>query len=424
MEILTAEPTQDRKIREKKPYSILYIDDEKSNLRVFKSLFKKLYNVYVTEDPVNEAFEILRNNDIQLVITDQRMPIMTGTEFLIKMAPEFPEMISIILTGFTDIEVIKEAVNKVGIYKYITKPWDFGEMKSTLDKAMESYQLKKDNVHLVEQLKEVNTGLEDTVAARTRELSDLNDDLTRSINFVGKLQNSMLPTPAKLDRKFDDYFVIYKPKGIVSADFYWLGNIDMRGQQFTFLALLECKGEGLIGSIQSFIADSLVNEIVQARKIINADDILQFLFIELNEMFKSGTEEKLGGKVKASIVTIDHINEKLSFSGVGHDLLLYHENELSLILGTNQDPSVTKGVIKKHTIKYTEPVSFYMFSNGFLSDGKPENKNLMNIENFKALVAKNVTKSFEDQKEDIDLAINETFSGGQTDDYTVLGFKL
>lgn len=424
MEILTAEPTQDRKIREKKPYSILYIDDEKSNLRVFKSLFKKLYNVYVTEDPVNEAFEILRENDIQLVITDQRMPIMTGTEFLIKMAPEFPEMISIILTGFTDIEVIKEAVNKVGIYKYITKPWDFGEMKSTLDKAMESYQLKKDNVHLVQQLKVVNTGLEDTVAERTRELSDMNDDLTRSINFVGKLQNSMLPKPAKLDRKFDDYFVIYKPKGIVSADFYWLGNIDMRGQQFTFLALLECKGEGLIGSIQSFIADSLVNEIVQARKIINADDILQFLFIELNEMFSSGTEEKLGGKVKASIVTIDHINEKLSFSGVGHDMLLYHQGELSVVKGTNEDPSEVKGVIKKHTIKYTEPVSFYMFSNGFLSTGANGDEHLMNIEDFEKLVAKNVTKSFEDQKEDIDLAINQTFRNGQTDDYTVLGFKL
>ncbi|MGB3463834.1 MAG: response regulator [Cyclobacteriaceae bacterium] len=424
MEIATAEPTKERRVREKKAYSILYIDDEKSNLRVFKSLFKKLYNVYVTEDPVNEAFEILRNNDIQLVITDQRMPIMTGTEFLIKMAPEFPEMISIILTGFTDIEVIKEAVNRVGIYKYITKPWDFGEMKSTLDKAMESYQLKKDNVHLVEQLKEVNTGLEDTVAMRTKELSDLNDDLTRSINFVGKLQNSMLPKSAKLDRKFDDYFVIYKPKGIVSADFYWLGNIDMRGQQFTFLALLECKGEGLIGSIQSFIADSLVNEIVQARKIINADDILQFLFIELNEMFKSGTEEKLGGKVKASIVTIDHINEKLSFSGVGHDMLLQHEGELSLIKGISEDPSEVKGVIKKHTIKYTEPVSFYMFSNGFLSSSENPNDDLMNIDDFKTLVGKNVTKSFEDQKEDIDLAINQTFVNGQTDDYTVLGFKL
>ena len=424
MEILTAEPNQERKVRAKKPYSILYIDDEKSNLRVFKSLFKKLFNVYVTEDPVVEAFEILRSEDIQLVITDQRMPRMTGTEFLIKMSPEFPEMISIILTGFTDIEVIKEAVNKVGIYKYITKPWDFGEMKSTIDKAMESYQLKKDNLHLVEQLKEVNTGLESTVAERTRELSDLNDDLTQSINFVGKLQNSMLPKSAKLDRKFDDYFVIYEPKGIVSADFYWLGNIDMRGQQYTFLALIECKGEGLIGSIQSFIADSLVNEIVQARKIITADDILQFLFIELNEMFKSGTDEKLGGKVKASIVSIDHINEKLSFSGVGHDLLLYHENELSLVMGTKEDPSEAKGVIKKHTIKYTEPVSFYMFSGGFLSNGNNLDEHLMTIPDFRELVEENLSAPFDDQKAAIDAKIRSTFVNGQADDYTVLGFKL
>ncbi len=424
MEIATAEPTKERRVREKKPYSILYIDDEKSNLRVFKSLFKKLFNVYVTEDPVTEAFEILKNNEIQLVITDQRMPIMTGTEFLEKMAPDYPEMISIILTGFTDIEVIKDAVNKVGIYKYITKPWDFGEMKSTIDKAMESYQLKKDNVNLVEQLKTVNVGLESTVKERTKELSDLNDDLTKSINFVGKLQKSMLPNPTKLERKFDEHFVIYNPKGIVSADFYWHGSIDMRGQQYTFIALLECKGEGLIGSIQSFIADSLVNEIVQARKIINADDILQFLFIELNEMFKSGTEEKLGGKVKASIVSIDHINEKLSFAGVGHDVLIYHENNLSLVQGSKEDPSDTKEAIKKYTLKYTEPVSFYMFSGGFLSSTQGMDKNLMDIGTFTQLVESNVSKPFEEQKNEIDTAINKTFVEGQSDDYTVLGFKL
>ena len=134
---LTAEPEVKREKAVKK-YSILYVDDEKSNLRVFKSLFKKLFNVYVTEH-VSEAFEILKDNEIHLVITDQRMPEMTGTEFLEKMIVDYPDMISIILTGFTDIEVIKRAVNKVGIYKYITKPWDFGEMKSTIDKAMESF---------------------------------------------------------------------------------------------------------------------------------------------------------------------------------------------------------------------------------------------------------------------------------------------
>ncbi|MCR9253394.1 MAG: response regulator [bacterium] len=419
---LTAEPEVKSK-KEVKKYSILYVDDEKSNLRVFKSLFKKLFNVYTTEH-VWEAFEILKDNPIQLVITDQRMPEMTGTEFLEKMIPDYPDMITIILTGFTDIEVIKRAVNKVGIYKYITKPWDFGEMKTTIDKAMESYQLKQDNLNLVGQLQDMNVGLESTVKERTKELSDLNDDLTKSINFVGKLQNSMLPKPEKLERKFDDHFVIYKPKGIVSQDFYWLGGIDLRGQQFTFLALLECKGEGLIGSIQSFIADSLVNEIVQARKIINADDILQFLFIELNEMFSSDDNTKLGGKVKASIVSIDHINEKLNFAGVGHDLLIYHEEDLFVVQGTDEDPSEKKGAIKKYSLKYTEPVQFYMFSKGFMKE-PGEESDLLDVASFSELVTELADKPFDEQHIAIEQKITGSFKNNeQVDDYTVLGFKL
>ena len=283
--------------------------------------------------------------------------------------------------------------------------------------------MKQDNLNLVSQLQEMNVGLESTVQERTKELSDLNQDLTKSINFVGKLQNSMLPKTAKLERKFEEHFVIYKPKGTVSADFYWLGNIDLRGQAFTFLALLECKGEGLIGSIQSFIADSMVNEIVQARKIINADDILQFLFIELNEMFSSDNNEKLGGKVKASIVSIDHINEKLNFAGVGHNIFVHHNNELKLVEGTNEDPSEKKGAIKKFSMQYDETTSFYMFSTGFLAQEGVES-GLMDLATFTDLVTGVTGKPFYEQHIEIDKNITATFKGDQTDDYTVLGFKL
>ena len=120
----TAELRQGKK---EKKYSLLYVDDETTNLRVFKSNFRKFFNVYTTASPI-EAIDILAENEIQVIVTDQRMPEMTGTELLEKILPDYPDMIKIILTGFTDIEAIKDGINRCGIYKYITKPWNFDEM--------------------------------------------------------------------------------------------------------------------------------------------------------------------------------------------------------------------------------------------------------------------------------------------------------
>ena len=98
-----------------KKYSILYVDDEETNLRVFKSNFRRFFKIYTAVTPF-EAIELLKENDVQVIITDQRMPDMTGTEFLEKILPDFPDVIKIILTGFTDIEAIKtESIDVVSI---------------------------------------------------------------------------------------------------------------------------------------------------------------------------------------------------------------------------------------------------------------------------------------------------------------------
>lgn len=101
--------------------SILYIDDEEGNLDVFRIAFKRDYNVFVTSKP-EEAFEILKNNSIDIVIADQQMPLMKGTEFLEQVFQMYPDVIRMILTGYADIQVVVEAINRCGIYKYITKP--------------------------------------------------------------------------------------------------------------------------------------------------------------------------------------------------------------------------------------------------------------------------------------------------------------
>lgn len=186
---LAIDKTLDKEKQSKKK-TILYVDDEESNLRIFRMAFKRQYNV-LTAISGMDAIEVLRANDVQLIITDQKMPEMTGTELLEKVLPEFPDVIRIILTGFADIEAIIKAVNRCGIYKYITKPWDKGEMSLTIDKALETYQLKKDKFSLVEELEQMNASLEQKVEERTRELEEANKRMMDSIYYAQTIQNSI-----------------------------------------------------------------------------------------------------------------------------------------------------------------------------------------------------------------------------------------
>lgn len=103
--------------------NILYIDDEESNLRIFRINFKRYYKVFTTSS-IQEAYQILRDNPISLIITDQKMPEMSGTDFLKSIINEYPDVIRIVLTGFADIQDIIQAINDCHIHQYVTKPYE------------------------------------------------------------------------------------------------------------------------------------------------------------------------------------------------------------------------------------------------------------------------------------------------------------
>ncbi|MDX2306032.1 MAG: adenylate/guanylate cyclase domain-containing protein [Microscillaceae bacterium] len=149
---------------------ILYVDDEPDNLTVFKSNFRRFYKVH-TASSAGEGMEILRNHDVHVIITDQRMPEITGVEFLESIIDDFPDSIRMILTGFSDVEAIIKAINQGQVYRYITKPWDREELKITIDKALESFHLRKENKNLIASLKEANQNLERKVQERTAEVN-------------------------------------------------------------------------------------------------------------------------------------------------------------------------------------------------------------------------------------------------------------
>lgn len=139
--------------------NVLYVDDEIHNLNAFKAGFRRIFNVFIAESAV-EGRKIIESNDIHIIITDQRMPVMTGIEFLESIIPDFPDPIRILLTGYADINAVVDAINKGQVYRYIQKPWMDEDLRINIEKAYEIYSLRKENKILTEKLLDANQQLE------------------------------------------------------------------------------------------------------------------------------------------------------------------------------------------------------------------------------------------------------------------------
>ena len=131
------------------PYKILIVDDEPANLRLLERLFRRDFEVF-TAISGREALELLGLHDVALLITDQRMPGMTGIELLKSTVSLRPHMVRIILTGYTDVSALVEAINCGHVYKYVTKPWNNDELRLTVERALEHYEMTKSR-HALEQ---------------------------------------------------------------------------------------------------------------------------------------------------------------------------------------------------------------------------------------------------------------------------------
>jgi serine/threonine-protein kinase len=138
--------------------TILFVDDEERILRSLKMLFKSQYNVKTTTDG-NEAIEILKNNPVHVLVSDQRMPIMPGVEVLRQAREVSPNTMRLLLTGYSDLTAIVGSVNEGEIFRYINKPWDNQEIKTTIEKAAEIGISLATLSHKAEDIKGTDSGL-------------------------------------------------------------------------------------------------------------------------------------------------------------------------------------------------------------------------------------------------------------------------
>lgn len=122
---------------------VLYLDDEENNLIAFKALFRREFDVFTTTSP-QEAVAYLNANEVPIILSDQKMPELSGVEFFELTLNDFPNAVRILVTGYADIEAVIDAINRGQVYRYVAKPWNENDLRVCLLNAAERYQM---NIH-------------------------------------------------------------------------------------------------------------------------------------------------------------------------------------------------------------------------------------------------------------------------------------
>lgn len=196
MIILFTSPSINSTLNTTMKHTILCVDDEIHNVDVLERVFRRDYHVLKATSGM-EALNLLKKNpQISIILSDQRMPEMTGVEMLEQSMQSHPDAIRILLTGHADIDSVIDAINRGHVYRYIGKPWDSVDLKNTIDKAGEKFSLRKELLIKNKELKQALDELKTLDQAKDNFMILINHELktplTTLISFLGLLKESSL----------------------------------------------------------------------------------------------------------------------------------------------------------------------------------------------------------------------------------------
>jgi serine phosphatase RsbU (regulator of sigma subunit)/tetratricopeptide (TPR) repeat protein len=287
------------------------------------------------------------------------------------------------------------------------------------------------------------------IEKQSNEIAKKNSNIESSIQYAQRIQQAMLPTEESIDKGLPLHFILYLPRDVVSGDFYWFTRVEPRpiyeeetskGKQnvlkgFTsekiVIAAIDCTGHGVPGAFMSMIGDSLMNQIILDKGILEPDQILANMHIGIRTALKQSETLNQDG-MDMSLCVIDKQAKTVEFAGAKNSLLYFQDKKLGEIkasihgLGGWRDSRDDTHLYPKHTLSYAEnPLTLYMYSDGYQDQfGGPRNKKFMR-RRFKELLHNIYQEPMHYQKDILYQNLNEWMGDErQMDDILVIGVRL
>jgi serine phosphatase RsbU (regulator of sigma subunit) len=252
-----------------------------------------------------------------------------------------------------------------------------------------------------------------------------NKDITDSINYAKKIQNSIMPDVSQFGKLFQDSLIYYKPKDIVSGDFYWFEYFN----NSVVFAAADCTGHGVPGAMMSVVCVGALNHFTKKADITNPETALHFIDKEVNRSTNGGSQDqRMADGMDIALCSFNKDNNTIQFSGANRPLVLIRNNEAIVYKGNKfpigQDIGIEKDFTGK-TIQLQKDDAVYIFTDGIVDQfGGKKNKKLL-FKRLKDFLLTIQTLNCSDQKEKIDLFFND-WKGQQeqVDDVLLIGIKV
>jgi serine phosphatase RsbU (regulator of sigma subunit) len=335
--------------------------------------------------------------------------------------------------AFQDYDLGKHSLELGVTLQILTFSIGLSERINLLKKSKEVAQRR-----IIDQLREnaalkdkVNRELEDKVQERTFEIQaqkeqieKQNKEIKYSFDYAKKIQNTVLPRNEVFETLFGEHFIFFKPRDIVSGDFYWISQSDHR----IVLTAADCTGHGVPGSLMSMLGITMLHEIVNEKNIIHSEEILNQLRLSIARTLKQ--EGKIGEQkdgIDMALVIYDTKTRQLEFSGANNPIYIVRNGEMLEYKGNNMPVAFYERMsdFTRYTIDMKQGDRVYMFTDGFPDQfGGPQGKKFK-YRPFKDLLLEVHERPMEEQQRILSLIFDEWKGDlSQIDDVLVIGLRL
>jgi len=396
---------------------ILFLEDNEDDLALVQRSLRKSNFLFNAKHAANrdEFVTSLSSFSPDIILSDHTLPQFDSLSALKIVKEYYPHIPFILVTGSVSEEFAVKCI-KSGAEDYVLKN-NLIKLPSIIENAINKKDLKTENTvikNLNEKLKNAN----ETIAQK-------NKDITDSIKYAQRIQRAILPDKRLLNRYLPQSFILYKPKDIVSGDFYWF--VEYNGK--FIIAVCDCTGHGVPGSLLSMIGYHLLKNTVYLKNIADPAGILNEMNNGFRDIFEIGKrDEAINDGMDIAVCTIDKVNSNLLFSSAKRPLYILKNKALTEVKGSTLP--IGGGHSERHPYK-NESVSiekgdrFYMFTDGFADQFGGDNQKKLKTTGFKDLLINLGEQSMPSHEKVLGDYFEKWKQGQeQTDDILVAGFEI